>query len=130
MAASALNNFNDYIGVEKQLSISLTMITAEAVAGTTAPALLKGHRAKALFISATSLQNAGRYSECLPPFEESLAYYESIGDTQNSIACLTGLGCVCFEQGLSEKALAMARHAQSLNPRTISAFTHLCDFLT
>ena len=92
------------------------MIGAEAATGTTAPALLKVHRATALSVSAKCLPAAGRFSEALPPLEENLAYYESIGGTQSLMDCLTRLGDIYSRQGLSDKALAVARRVQSLNP--------------
>ena len=129
-AASTLFNLSDYAEAEKQTAISLAIIGAEATAGATAPASLYGHRAKASALSAAILENTGRYSEALLPLQETATYYESIGDTQNLIVCLSSLGHVHIKQGLSEKALALVRRAQALNPSTAAAFTKLGFLLT
>ena len=50
------------------------------------------------------------FSEALPPLEEILAYYDSIGGLMD---CLTDLGVIYIHRGLSEKALAVARRVQS-----------------
>ena len=118
-AASALFTLNS-AEFEKHIIASLDMINAESVAGTTAPALLKGYRATALAYSAANLQNTGCYSEALPPLEENVAYYESTGDTEKLTQCLTGLGYIYLRQGLHEKALAMAHRAQSLDSSSSS----------
>ena len=70
------------------------MIEAEADAGATTPALLKGHRADVLAISANILLSGGRFSEALPPLEENAAYYGAIGDTDYLSHSLIGLGLV------------------------------------
>ena len=89
------------------------MIDTESTNGTTAPTLLERHRALILALSAESLKASGRYSEDL--YEESAAYYESIADTEKWAKCLIGLGLIFVRQGLSEKALATAQRAKSLN---------------
>ena len=122
-SASSFCNSSEFSEVERPANTSLAMIEAEAVAGTTAPALLKRLRVDALSMPATSLWHTGRYSEALPPLEEIVAYCESVGDTENLVQNLTGLGVVYLRQGLSEKALAIAQRAKSLNP---SGRTSLC----
>ena len=51
-AASAFLTMDKFADAETQLNITLSMIDAQAAAGTTVPAALKGHRAKALSILA------------------------------------------------------------------------------
>ena len=121
---------SNHTEAEKQINTSLSMIDIESAAGTTAPAVLKGQRAEALAISTRILYESGRYSETLPLYEENLAYYESIDDTLNFIGCLTGLGEIYVHQGLREKALAMARRAQSLNPSTVSSLGGLSNLFS
>ena len=117
-AAKSFSNSDNFAEAETQNNVSLAMLAAESAAGTTAPASLKRYRADVLSLSAGGLKQSGRYSETLSLYEESLSYYESSGDTERVISCLTGLGEVYIQQGLPEKALTMARRAQPLNPRT------------
>ena len=124
-AAASFSSADDYAEVEKQTVSSLSLLDVEAATGATAPVLMKGFRAEALMLSAKSLVAAGRFSEALPPFEENLTYYESIGHTEMSIFCLTGLGVIYFHQGFTEKALAVAQRAQSLNPRRVESLYDL-----
>ena len=124
-AITALFNITAYAEAEAQISISLSMLDAEAATGTTTPALLKGYRADTSNQSAAILQMAGRYSEALPLFVENVAYYEAAGDTPKLIHCLINLGLIYFRQGLSEKALAVARRAHSLNPRSVTSLSQL-----
>ena len=93
-AGTALYNLDAIADAEAQHTISLSVIAAEAAAGTTAPALLKGHRAEVLFLSATNLTSADRFYEAL--YEEIVAYYESIGDTENLTRSLTSLGRIYY----------------------------------
>ena len=76
---------SDYAEAETQFRFSLSLIDTERLAGTTAPALLKGHRVGILTHSAKLLSDNWRFSEALPQYEESLAYYETIGDTARLI---------------------------------------------
>ena len=80
-----MHNGNEHVEAEKQINVTISMIDAEAAAGTTAPAILKKLRADTLLISADCLLVAGRFSEALPLCEENAAYYESIGDTPKVI---------------------------------------------
>ena len=120
MAAHALRNMNDFAEVESQIKASLSIIDTERLAGTTAPAVLKAHRAEILALSAKCLSETGRYSETLPLYEEIMTYYESIGNAELLVECLTGLGEIYIAQGLSDKALAMARRAQTLNTTNLA----------
>ena len=129
-AARAVGNVYGYMEAEKQINISLSLINAELATGSIAPAVLKGHRAMALALSARALKNSGRYSEALSPLIESLAYYESVGNSESLASCLTDLGEIYIEQGLSEKALAMARRAQSLNPNKTASLHALGSMLS
>ena len=129
-AASSFLNSSYFAEVETQTNLSLAMLAAEAAAGTTVPALLKRYRAMALDYSSLSLKKSGRYSETLPHYEENLSYYESIGDTVHLSMCLSGLGGVYVQQGLPEKALAMARRVQCLNPSTAESIEQLGKLLS
>ena len=129
-AAKAFLRVSVYAEAENQLNSSLSMIDAESAAGTTAPTLLKVHRAEVLALSANILVATGRYSETLPRYEENLAYYESIGDTEHMIDCLIGLGTVYFHQGLPDKALAMGQNAHSLCPRSAESLVNLSSLLS
>ena len=119
-----------YAETEKQVNISLAMINTERVAGTTAPALLKGYRAKVLAISALSLESAGRYSEALPLYIENVDYYESIDDNEELVSALTSLGVLYCHQGVPKKALALAQRAQLLNPRNAESLAKLGALLS
>ena len=91
-AAKSHYSMGDFTEAEQQVNTSLSIIDAEAVARTAAPAMLKGHRADALTLYVMNLNDSGRYSEALPQYEEIVAYYESVGDAENLISCLAGLG--------------------------------------
>ena len=132
-AAAAYLNTDDYKEADTQLTISLAMIKAEAAAGTTPPELLKGYRVDALLISAKAFQRIGHYSESLPLYEENLAYYESINDSDNLIDCLSflceiGMSFLCeifSKQGLPEKAFCIVQRAPSLNLHNAKSFDRL-----
>ena len=82
-------NINEYMEAEQKVNTSLSIIDAEV--GTITPALLKEYRAEVLVFSGFFFAQL-RYSEALPHYEDNLTYYESIGNTENLIVCLTGLG--------------------------------------
>ena len=126
-AARAFFDMEDYGETEAQVAFSLSLIHAESHTRSTPSAVLKGHRAHVLDVSANSLRMVGRFSEALPLYEENLAYYETLGDAQKLTNCLASLGHIYFEQGLSEKALGIARRAQSLNPSSVDTLVELSE---
>ena len=129
-AATSFFNLRNFAEADKDNANSLSMIAAERAVGSTASALLNEYRAKTLALSANIMRDSGRFSEALPPLEENLAFYESVGDTEQLIACLASLGEIYFSQGLSEKALAIAQRAQSLNPSSGESLTDLSRLWT
>ena len=61
-----------------------------------------------------------------------MAYYESIADTEKWAKCLIDFGLIFVRQGLSEKALATAQRAKSLNlgnEKTLSQLSTLMSSL-
>ena len=129
-AAKAFCRIQDFVEGDKLVNISRSLIDAKAAAGATAPTLLKTYRVDACALSAKILRGAGRYSEALPYYEDNLAHYESIYDNDSLVRSLTGLGEIYMRQGLSEKALEMARRAQSLNPSNAASLGELSYLLS
>ena len=116
-AAKAYDLANLIAEVESQVKSSLSILDAAAATGVTTPKLLKRHRADVFCLWSKVLRDSGRYSEALPIYEENAAHYESLGDTENLVSCLLGLGEVYFHQGLSQKLLHTAQRAHTLDPR-------------